>query len=37
MATLIGFAREEKWPKQDIQSLKTLLADYGVEKEEGEE
>jgi hypothetical protein len=36
MACLIDYGRREKWPKQDIQSLKTLLADYGVEKEEGE-
>jgi hypothetical protein len=36
MATLIAFAREEKWPKQDIQTLKSLLEDFGVEKEEGE-
>jgi hypothetical protein len=33
MACLIDFARQEKWPRQDIQSLKTLFADLGVEKE----
>lgn len=40
MATLVNFARHDKWPKQDIQSLKTLLDDFGIEKdaqEEGEE
>jgi hypothetical protein len=32
IATLAAFARDEKWPKQLVQFLKTFLADYGVEK-----
>lgn len=34
VACLIAFAREEKWPKQLVQFLKTFLADYGIEKSE---
>jgi hypothetical protein len=30
---LIGFARQEKWPKQEVQFLKNFLADYGVGEE----
>jgi hypothetical protein len=30
MACLIGYARQEKWPKQLIQSLKSFLDDFGV-------
>jgi hypothetical protein len=32
--TLAVFARQEKWPKQLVQFLKTFLADYGIEKAE---
>jgi hypothetical protein len=32
LATLTAFARDEKWPKQLVQFLKTFLADYGVEE-----
>jgi hypothetical protein len=32
LSTLAAFAREEKWPKQLFQFVKTFLADYGVEK-----
>jgi hypothetical protein len=32
IATLAAFAREEKWPKQLVQFVKSFLADYGVEK-----
>lgn len=35
LATLVGFAKQEKWPRELIHSLKTLLSDYGIE--EGEE
>ncbi len=34
LAALAAFARQEKWPKQLVQFLKTFLADYGVEKGE---
>jgi hypothetical protein len=30
---LIGYARREKWPKQEVQFLKNFLADYGVGEE----
>lgn len=30
MATLVGFAKQEKWPKASVQFLKTFLDDYGV-------
>jgi hypothetical protein len=30
---LTTFARQEKWPKQLVQFLKTFLADYGVGKD----
>jgi len=32
---LAAFARQEKWPKQKIQFLKSFLADFGV-GEQGE-
>ena len=31
LATLIGFAKMEKWPKQQIRFLQDFLADNGVE------
>ena len=31
---LVAFARREKWPKQEIQFLKTFLNEYGVGKAE---
>lgn len=34
LACLIAYARQEKWPKQLVQFLKTFLADYGVEPPE---
>ena len=34
MACLVSYARQEKWPKQLVQFLKTFLADYGVESSE---
>ncbi len=33
MACLLAMAREEKWPKELLQFLKTVLADFGVGKE----
>jgi hypothetical protein len=36
MACLTTYARQEKWPKQLVQFLKTFLADYGVGKNETE-
>jgi hypothetical protein len=30
MATLVGYAKHEKWDKGSIQFLKNLLDDYGV-------
>jgi hypothetical protein len=34
MTCLIAFARQEKWPKQSIHSLKTLLDNFGVGRAE---
>jgi hypothetical protein len=34
LSALTTFARQEKWPKQLVQFLKTFLADYGVERTE---
>ncbi len=34
MACLVAFARQEQWPKQLIQSLKSLLDDFGVGRTE---
>lgn len=31
MATLLGYAKHEKWPKGFLQFLKTFLNDYGVQ------
>jgi hypothetical protein len=36
MACLTAFARQQKWPRGLVQSLKSFLADIGVEPE-GEE
>jgi hypothetical protein len=30
MACLVAYARQQKWPKQLVQSLKSFLADFGV-------
>ena len=30
LACLTAFARQEKWPKQLVQALKTFLDDYGI-------
>src|SRR5437868_11879972 len=30
MATLIGFAKQEHWPMEEVQFLQSFLADYGV-------
>jgi hypothetical protein len=35
MACLVAYARQQKWPKRDVQSLKSLLSDLGVEGETG--
>src|SRR5262249_18226222 len=32
LSTLVGYARQEQWPKQLVKFLKTFLADYGVER-----
>jgi hypothetical protein len=34
MATLAGFARQEKWSKQLVHFLKSFLADLGIGKDE---
>jgi hypothetical protein len=31
LATLVGFARSEKWPKQQVRFLQDFLKDNGVE------
>ena len=33
--TLIEFARQEKWPAEELQFLKAFLHDFGVGDEEG--
>jgi hypothetical protein len=33
METLIGFAREEKWPAEELQFLQSFLHDFGVGEE----
>ncbi|TMQ35489.1 MAG: hypothetical protein E6K70_01920 [Planctomycetota bacterium] len=35
MTCLVGYARQQKWPKQVVRSLQSFLADYGID-EEGE-
>jgi hypothetical protein len=30
METLLGFARQEKWPKAQVEFLKAFLTDYGI-------
>ena len=30
MACLVGYARQEKWSKQSVQTLKSFLSDFGV-------
>jgi hypothetical protein len=39
MQCLVTFARQQKWPRGEVQTLKTFLADMGAEEsdEEGEE
>jgi len=32
MACLIAFAKQEKWPKEQIQLLQNFLKEYGIEK-----
>jgi hypothetical protein len=34
MVTLVSFARQENWPRQLVQALKTFLDDYGIGKGE---
>ena len=34
MVCLTAFAKQEKWPKQLVQSVKHFLKDYGIEKGE---
>ena len=34
METLVGFAKEEKWPKQQVLFLKKFLSENGVEPAE---
>jgi hypothetical protein len=37
LACLVSFARQQKWPKGLIQSLRSFLSDLGVEDAEGED
>ncbi len=37
LVCLVSYARQQKWPKGMIQSLKTFLADLGVDGEAEEE
>jgi hypothetical protein len=34
MDCLAAYARQEKWPKQVVRSLQSLLSDYGVGEED---
>jgi hypothetical protein len=34
MAALVGFAKQEKWPRPQVQALKSFLSDYGIGSEE---
>lgn len=34
IACLVGYARQQKWPRQMVQSLKSFLRDFGVGAEE---
>jgi hypothetical protein len=34
MACLVAYARQQKWPKQLVQSLKSFLSDFGIGEEE---
>lgn len=37
MRCLVGFAKQEKWPRGEVQTLRTFLSDMGAEEaEEGE-
>lgn len=36
MACLVSYAKQEKWPKQEVQMLKQFLGDYGVEGDAAE-
>jgi hypothetical protein len=31
MACLVAYARQQKWPKQDVLALKSFLSDLGIE------
>ncbi len=31
MATLVGFAKQEGWPKQEVLFLQNFLKDYGID------
>jgi hypothetical protein len=33
LACLVAYARQQKWPKQQVRSLQSFLADYGIEDE----
>jgi len=33
MACLVAFARQQRWPKGMVQSLRNFLADFGIEGE----
>ncbi|MFO0876576.1 MAG: hypothetical protein U0840_04315 [Gemmataceae bacterium] len=37
MACLVAFARQQRWPKGHIQTLKSFLSDLGLEPEDQEE
>jgi hypothetical protein len=36
MACLIAYAKQQRWPRQLVQSLKSFLADFGVGTTENE-
>ncbi len=33
MACLVGYAKQQKWSKQSVQTLKSFLSDFGVGEE----
>jgi hypothetical protein len=36
IGVLLGFARQEQWPKEDVHFLKTFLDEFGIGTEEKE-
>ena len=37
LACLVGYAKQQKWPRGEIESLRSFLSDMGAEETEGDE